>query len=39
MNYPTYRLGLGASALRSFFGNGDGSLRMAAWAALYKASN
>jgi hypothetical protein len=34
-----YRFGLGASAFFSFFLDGDGSARIAACAALYKASN
>jgi hypothetical protein len=34
-----YRFGLGASAFVSFFLDGDGSARIAACAALYKASN
>jgi hypothetical protein len=34
-----YRFGLGASVFFSFFLAGDGSARIAACAALYKASN
>jgi len=34
-----YRFGLTASAFFTFFADGDGSARIAACAALYKASN